>query len=110
MGVDVLDGLGSTEMLQTFLSNRPGDIRYGSTGRPVPGYETREVDEQGRELQPNEIGELIVRGPSAAEGYWNDAPRASAPSSANGPTPAINIGGTLMAITTTAGASMTCSR
>ena len=71
VGVDVLDGLGSTELLQTFLSNRPGDIRYGSTGKPVPGYETRIVDEEGRELGTDEIGELIVRGPSAGEGYWN---------------------------------------
>ena len=71
VGVDVLDGIGSTELLQTFLSNRPGDIRYGSTGKPVPGYETRIVDETGRDLAANEIGELIVRGPSAAEGYWN---------------------------------------
>ena len=71
VGVDVLDGIGSTELLQTFLSNRPGDIRYGSTGKPVPGYEARIVDENGRELGADEIGELIVRGPSAAEGYWN---------------------------------------
>lgn len=71
VGVDVLDGLGSTEMLQTFLSNRPGDVRYGSTGKPVPGYEVKIVDESGRELPPGEIGELIVRGPSAGEGYWN---------------------------------------
>ena len=71
VGVDVLDGLGSTELLQTFLSNRPGDIRYGSTGKPVPGYEARIVDESGREVGDREIGELIVRGPSAGEGYWN---------------------------------------
>jgi 4-hydroxybenzoate-CoA ligase len=71
VGVDVLDGLGSTEMLQTFLSNRPGDIRYGSTGKPVPGYEVKIVDENGHELPRGEIGELIVRGPSAGEGYWN---------------------------------------
>lgn len=71
VGLDILDGLGSTELLQTFLSNRPGDVRYGSTGKPVPGYETRIVDEQGRELDVDKIGELIVRGPSAAEGYWN---------------------------------------
>jgi len=70
-GVDVLDGLGSTEMLNTFLSNRPGDIRYGSTGRPVPGYDTRIVDDHGHDLGPDEIGELLVRGPSAGEGYWN---------------------------------------
>ena len=71
VGVDVLDGLGSTELLQTFLSNRPGEVRYGSTGKPVPGYEARIVDEEGRELGADEIGELIVRGPSAGEGYWN---------------------------------------
>ena len=69
--VDVLDGLGSTEMLQTFLSNRPDDVRYGSTGKPVPGYEVKIVDENGRELPDGEIGELVVRGPSAGEGYWN---------------------------------------
>jgi 4-hydroxybenzoate-CoA ligase len=71
VGVDVLDGLGSTEMLQTFLSNRPGDVRYGSTGKPVPGYEVKIVDESGRELPAEEVGELVVRGPSAGEGYWN---------------------------------------
>jgi len=71
VGVDVLDGLGSTEMLQTFLSNRPGDVRYGSTGKPVPGYEVKIVDEGGCELPAGEIGELVVRGPSAGESYWN---------------------------------------
>jgi 4-hydroxybenzoate-CoA ligase len=70
-GVDVLDGIGSTEMLQTFLSNRPGDVRYGSTGKAVPGYALKIVDENGVELPNGEIGELIVRGPSAGEGYWN---------------------------------------
>jgi 4-hydroxybenzoate-CoA ligase len=71
VGVDVLDGIGSTEMLQTFVSNRPGDVRYGSTGKPVSGYDVKLVDEHGHELGADEIGELIVRGPSAAEGYWN---------------------------------------
>jgi 4-hydroxybenzoate-CoA ligase len=71
VGVDVLDGIGSTELLQTFLSNRPGQIRYGSTGKPVPGYEARIVDDKGRELGAEEMGELIIRGPSAGEGYWN---------------------------------------
>jgi 4-hydroxybenzoate-CoA ligase len=70
-GVDVLDGIGSTEMFQTFLSNRPGDVRYGTTGRPVPGYELKILDEQGREVADDEIGELIVRGATAGEGYWN---------------------------------------
>jgi 4-hydroxybenzoate-CoA ligase len=71
VGVDILDGIGSTEMLQTFLSNRPGAVRYGSTGTPVDGYDARIVDESGRELSASEIGELVVRGPSSAEGYWN---------------------------------------
>jgi 4-hydroxybenzoate-CoA ligase len=70
-GVDVLDGIGSTEMFQTFLSNRAGDVRYGTTGKPVPGYELKIVDEAGAEVAAGEIGELIVRGPTAGEGYWN---------------------------------------
>jgi 4-hydroxybenzoate-CoA ligase len=71
VGVDILDGIGSTEMLQTFLSNRPDDVRYGSTGKPVRGYDAKIVDETGRELPAGEIGELVVRGPSSGEGYWN---------------------------------------
>ena len=70
-GCDVVDGIGSTEMFQTYLSNRPGDVRYGSTGKPVPGYELRIVDENGRDVADGEIGELLVRGPTAGEGYWN---------------------------------------
>jgi 4-hydroxybenzoate-CoA ligase len=70
-GVDVLDGIGSTEMFQTFLSNRPGDVRYGTTGKPVPGYDLKILDDQGRETADDEIGELIVRGATAGEGYWN---------------------------------------
>ncbi len=75
VGVDVLDGIGSTEMLNTFLSNRPGDVRYGSTGKPVPGYEVKIVDDNGHPLPAGEIGELAVRGPSAGEGYWNQRAR-----------------------------------
>ena len=70
-GCEVIDGIGSTEMFQTYLSNRPGDVRYGSTGKPVAGYELRIIDESGRELPDGEIGELVVRGPTAGEGYWN---------------------------------------
>ena len=70
-GCDVLDGIGSTEMLQTFLSNQPGALRYGSTGKPVAGYEVRIVDENGEPVADEEIGELLVRGPSSGEGYWN---------------------------------------
>jgi 4-hydroxybenzoate-CoA ligase len=70
-GVEVLDGIGSTEMFQTFLSNQPGDIRFGTTGKPVPGYELKIVDEHGIAVADGDIGELIVRGPTAGEGYWN---------------------------------------
>jgi len=70
-GVEVLDGIGSTEMLQTFISNRPGDVRYGSSGKPVPGYDIKIVDESGGAVADGEIGELVVRGPTAGEGYWN---------------------------------------
>ncbi len=70
-GVDVLDGIGSTEMFQTFLSNRPGDVRYGTTGKAVPGYELKILNENGREVADGEIGELAVRGPTAGDGYWN---------------------------------------
>ena len=71
VGVDILDGIGSTEMLHIFLSNRPGDIRYGTTGRAVPGYELRVVDGAGQDVADGDSGELVVRGPSAADGYWN---------------------------------------
>jgi benzoate-CoA ligase len=72
-GVDIIDGIGSTELLHIFISNRPGDVRYGTTGRVVPGYRTRLVNESGEETQTGEIGELHVCGPTAASGYWNSA-------------------------------------
>ena len=71
VGADILDGIGSTEMLHIFLSNRPDAISYGTTGIAVPGYELRVVDAAGRDVPDGEPGELLVRGPSAAEGYWN---------------------------------------
>ncbi len=70
-GHDILDGIGSTEMLHIFLSNRPGDLRYGTSGKPVPGYDAKIIGEDGAELGNNEIGELIIRGASASDGYWN---------------------------------------
>ena len=70
-GVDILDGVGSTELLHIFLSNAPGDIKYGTSGRPVPGYKVRLVNEAGAEVGDGEIGELLVDAPSAGEGYWN---------------------------------------
>jgi benzoate-CoA ligase len=71
-GVEVIDGIGSTEMLHIFVSNRPGEVRYGTTGVPVPGYATRIVDEFGHIAGPGEIGELEVSGPTAAQAYWNN--------------------------------------
>ena len=70
-GVDILDGIGSTEMLHIFVSNRPGDIRYGTSGKPVPGYGAKIVGEDGHECGNDEVGELVVRGDSSADGYWN---------------------------------------
>ena len=70
-GVDILDGVGSTELLHIFLSNAPGDIKYGSSGRPVPGYKVRLVNEAGADVPDGEVGELLVDAPSAGEGYWN---------------------------------------
>ena len=70
-GVDILDGVGSTELLHIFLSNAPGDIKYGAAGRPVPGYEVRLVNEAGSDVADGEIGEMLVHAPSAGEGYWN---------------------------------------
>ena len=71
-GVEILDGLGSTEMLHIYLSNRPGDVRYGTSGTPVPGYELRILGDDGRPAPPGEVGELQISGPTAAMGYWNN--------------------------------------
>jgi benzoate-CoA ligase family protein len=72
-GCDILDGLGSTEMLHIFVSNRPGDVKYGTSGRPVPGYDIRLVDDDGQVITAKgEMGELQVRGPTAATLYWNN--------------------------------------
>jgi len=75
-GVEILDGIGSTEMLHIFLSNRPGEVRYGSTGKPVPGYQVRLVDDQGDVItRPGELGELQICGPTSALMYWNQRER-----------------------------------
>jgi benzoate-CoA ligase len=75
IGIDILDGIGSTEMLHIFLSNRPGDLRYGTTGKPVPGYALQIVGEEGRPVSRGEIGDLLVSGPTSAAGYWNNRER-----------------------------------
>ena len=72
-GIDILDGIGSTEMLHIFLSNYPGKVKYGTTGTPVPGYDLRLVDDDGAVItSKGEMGELQVRGPTSALMYWNN--------------------------------------
>ncbi len=70
-GVDILDGIGMTEMLHIFLSNRPGQVRAGTTGVAVPGYDLRVLDESGQEVPRGTPGTLFVRGDSTATGYWS---------------------------------------
>jgi 4-hydroxybenzoate-CoA ligase len=77
-GVDILDGVGSTEMLHIFLSNRPGDVSYGASGIAVPGYELRLVDENNADVGDGEVGELLVKGASSSEGYWNQREKSRA--------------------------------
>src|SRR5439155_901882 len=71
-------GLGSTEMLHVFLSNRPGDVRYGTSGRVVPGYRLKLVTESGADAAPGEIGDLYVSGPSSALMYWGNREKSRA--------------------------------
>jgi benzoate-CoA ligase len=73
-GCEILDGIGSTEM----LSNRPGQVRYGTTGQAVPGYRLRIVDDEGRECADGEIGELQISGPTSALMYWNNRSKTKA--------------------------------
>lgn len=70
-GLEILDGIGSTEMLHIFLSNRIGDLQPGSSGKPVPGYRLDLRDEHGNPVGQGEIGDLYVSGPTSAAGYWN---------------------------------------
>ena len=71
-GVEILDGLGSTEMLHIFLSNRAANVRYGTSGTPVPGYELKIVGDDGCPVAPGQVGELRVCGPTSATAYWNN--------------------------------------
>ena len=71
-GVDIVDGIGSTEMLHIFLSNQPGKVRYGSTGWPVPGYDIELRGDGGQPVSDGEPGDLYIRGPSAAMMYWGN--------------------------------------
>jgi len=69
-GVEILDGPGSTEMLHIYVSNRIGDVKPGSSGKPVPGYEAKVVDDEGQELPVGEIGTLWAKGGSSLRYYW----------------------------------------
>jgi benzoate-CoA ligase len=71
-GAPVVDGIGSTELLHVFLSNRPDDVRYGTTGKPVPGYAVELRGEDGRPVADGEVGDLYIQGPSAALLYWGN--------------------------------------
>ena len=71
-GVEISDGLGTTEMLHIFLTNQPGANKYGTTGKGVPGYEIKLVGEDGQTAKQGEMGELYVRGPTSALMYWNN--------------------------------------
>ena len=69
--VEILDGIGSTEILHIFISNRPGRVKPGSTGEIVPGYEAKIIDDDGNECGAGEVGMLLMKGDSIANGYWN---------------------------------------
>jgi benzoate-CoA ligase len=71
-GVDIVDGIGSTEMLHIFLSNRPSDVRYGTTGWPVPGYQIELRGDDGQLVADGELGDLYIKGPSSALMYWGN--------------------------------------
>ncbi|MEY4420534.1 MAG: hypothetical protein RLZZ498_1130 [Pseudomonadota bacterium] len=71
-GVDIVDGIGSTEMLHIFLSNKPEDVRYGTTGWPVPGYDVELRGDDGNAVTDGEPGDLFIKGPSAALMYWGN--------------------------------------
>jgi benzoate-CoA ligase len=70
-GIEILDGIGSAEMFHIYISNRLGDVKPGSLGKLVPGYEARIVDPEGKDVPPGEIGTLRIKGDSAALCYWN---------------------------------------
>jgi benzoate-CoA ligase len=82
-GCDIIDGIGSTEMLHIFISNRPGEVAYGTTGQPVPGYDVELRGDDGHAVPDGEIGDLYIRGPSAALMYWGNRAK-SAETFANG--------------------------
>jgi benzoate-CoA ligase family protein len=77
-GVEIYDGLGTTEMLHIYLTNAPGALKYGTTGKPVPGYDLKLIGDDGHPVKPGELGELYVRGPTSAAMYWNNREKSRA--------------------------------
>ncbi len=77
-GHELLDVVGSTEALHDFIANRPGEARAGSSGRVIPGYEARLVDDEGRPVAPGLVGQLLIKGDSTAPCYWNRHERTKA--------------------------------
>ncbi|MDE0388068.1 MAG: benzoate-CoA ligase family protein [Rhodospirillales bacterium] len=77
-GLDIVDGIGTTEILHIFISNRPGAVVPGTSGTPVPGYEARLVDDDGRDVAPGETGNLLIRGQSLIAEYWGEPERTAA--------------------------------
>ena len=73
-----MDGIGTTEILHIFISNRPGRVVPGTSGTPVPGYEARLVDDEGRDVAPGETGNLLIRGRSLIAEYWGEPERTAA--------------------------------
>ena len=71
-GIEVIDGIGSTEMLHIYVSNRPGKVRYGTSGWPVPGYAVELRGDDGQPVPDGDTGDLYVKGPSAALMYWSN--------------------------------------
>jgi benzoate-CoA ligase len=74
-GLEIIDGIGSTEMLHIYCSNRPGDVHPGTSGRPVPGYELKLVDEDGQQVPQGEVGNLLAKGDSSLAYYWHQHER-----------------------------------
>jgi 4-hydroxybenzoate-CoA ligase len=77
-GVPVFEGVGSTEMLHCYISSRSEDVPYGVSGVAVPGYQARLVDEAGEPVSPGDLGEMLINGPTAANGYWNQRAKSRA--------------------------------
>ena len=109
-GVPIVDGIGSTEMLHIFISNRPGAVRYGTTGNAVEGYEIELRGDDGGPVADGEVGDLFIKGPSAALMYWSDRERSRSTFQGDWIAAATSIRATPTATTPMPAAATTCSR